>query len=86
MRAKPNLPQHGTILQPSSLGLTVQVPVSARHLTVTLTWGDYTTEPPMPALELEETGRRATQTNWRRHPRAATIQVEIPEYGRSRPG
>ena len=62
------------ILQPSSLGLTVQVPVSARHLTVALTWGDYTTEPPMAVLELEETGRRATHPNWRRHPRSATVR------------
>jgi hypothetical protein len=73
------------ILQPSSLGLTVQVPVMVRHLTVTLTWGDYTTEPPMPVLELEATGLRATNPNWRRHPRSATLSAEIPANGRGRP-
>ena len=42
--------------QPSSIGLTVQVPLAAQALDVTVTWGDYTTEPPMTALELEEAG------------------------------
>ena len=73
------------ILQPSNLGLTVQVPVTSRHLNVTLKWGDYTTEPAMPVLELEEAGQRTTVPNWRRHPRTATLTLDIPDDGRGRP-
>jgi hypothetical protein len=73
------------IYQPSSLGLTVQVPLTAQQLTVTLTWGDYTTEPAMSVLELEDTSRKRTLPNWRRHDRAATEIVPIPERGRGRP-
>jgi len=70
---------------PSSLGLTVQVPLSATHLTVALTWGDYTTEPPMDVLQLQDTTLGGTPPNWRRHPREASQIVRIPDRGRGEP-
>lgn len=68
--------------QPSSIGLTVQVPLATQALDVTVTWGDYTTEPPMTVLELEESGRNAQAPNWRRHARRSQLSLPIPAQGR----
>ena len=69
--------------QPSSIGLTVQVPLAARSLDVTVTWGDYTTEPPMTELELTDRSSRTPLPNWRRHARRSSLSLPIPMQGRS---
>ena len=69
--------------QPSSIGLTVQVPLAARSLDVTVTWGDYTTEPPMTELELTDRSVRTSPPNWRRHARQSRLSLPIPLQGRS---
>ena len=69
--------------QPSSIGLTVQVPLAACSLDVTVTWGDYTTEPPMTELELTDRSSRTPLPNWRRHARRSSLSLPIPLQGRS---
>ena len=81
-------PDPGTtrrIFQPSSLGLTVQVPLTATTLQVAVSWGDYTTEPPMTEMELMEGGRGKANPLWRRHPNTQTVSLPIPDEGRGSP-
>lgn len=73
------------VFQPSSMGLTVQVPVETTTIEVSLSWGDYTTEPPMDSLELSDTSRKSGEIHWRRHPRTATLAVPVPASGRGSP-
>jgi hypothetical protein len=68
--------------QPSSIGLTVQVPLAVRTLDVVVTWGDYTTEPQMTELELTDLARKASPPNWRRHARRREMALAIPLQGR----
>ena len=70
------------IFQPSSLGLTVQVPLTSKTLQIEITWGDYVTEPPMTELELTERPRGKGGPLWRRLPRSQTVTLPIPEHGR----
>ena len=70
--------------QPSSIGLTVQVPIDVTTLDVLVSWGDYTTEPPMSALELDNGERGTSPPNWRRHAREQHVVLPIPEQGRGR--
>ena len=71
---------------PSSLGLTVLVDASVREVEVTLTWGDYTTIPPLPPeVLLDEQAQydpsfRSVQ--WQRVPGVATVRLPVPEDGR----
>jgi hypothetical protein len=71
---------------PSSLGLTVLVNASVREVEVRLTWGDYTTIPPLPPeILMDENARfdpalRAVE--WQRVPGEATIRLPVPENGR----
>ena len=67
---------------PSSLGLTVLVDASIREVEVTLTWGDYTTIPPLPPeVLLDEQAQydpsfRSVQ--WQRVPGVATVRHGVP--------
>ena len=71
---------------PSSLGLTVLVDASVHEVEVTLTWGDYTTIPPLPPeVLLDEQAQydpsfRSVQ--WQRVPGVATVRLAVPENGR----
>lgn len=67
---------------PSSIGLTVEVPSTVASLEVTVSWGDYTPEPPMTALELTESSQK-TKPNWRRHAARETLTLPLPPQGRS---
>ena len=73
------------IFQPSSLGLTVQVPLAAKTLQVELSWGDYVTEPPMSVLELSEHSRTKPNPLWRRQPRTQTVSLPVPEDDKRAP-
>ena len=52
----PEMPVTRRRFAPSSIGLTVLVPATVRAVTVVVTWGDYTTEPPLTTLQLTEEG------------------------------
>ncbi len=70
------------IFQPSSFGLTVQVPDNTTALEITVIWGDYTPEPPMTEIELTDTSRKVPDPNWRRHQRQSVVSLPIPKEGR----
>lgn len=69
--------------QPSSIGLTVEVPGTATTLEITVSWGDYTPEPPMSEADLNEIASKVKRPNWRRHAGRATFSLPIPAQGRS---
>ena len=85
---------------PSSMGLTVLVPVGCEAIEARVTWGDYQAQPPLPdALVLPEaapaleSGDRsaapgASDLTWHRTPREErmTIPVETGEWERPVPG
>jgi hypothetical protein len=57
---------------PSSMGLSFLVSSKTDEFRVSVTWGDYTTEP----LEGPDEGERFV---WQRHPREAALSIPIPE-------
>ena len=71
---------------PSSLGLTVLVDASVREVEIRLTWGDYTTIPPLPPEILMDEDARLDpalrSVEWQRVPGEATIRLPVPENGR----
>ncbi len=74
---------------PSSLGLTVLVDASVREVEVRLTWGDYTTIPPLSSgVLLDEQAQYDPAyrfVEWQRVPAEATIRLQVPENGRGSP-
>lgn len=75
---------------PSSLGLTVLLPVSAKKLEARISWGDYVTEPPLDeAVFLPEAREKATEAgeapkeppknslDWRRIPREESVTINL---------
>jgi hypothetical protein len=75
--------------QPSSLGLTVLVDASVSEVEVKMTWGDYTTIPPLPPEILRDDSAQYDPALrfvvWQRVPGEATIRLAVPENGRSSP-
>ncbi|GAA0589275.1 hypothetical protein [Caenispirillum bisanense] len=77
-------------LFPSSVGLTVLLPIEVAEVDVVVTWGDYVTEPPLPEGVLidERSGGKdgsAPRTvDWVRVPRQSSVRLPIPHSGRSR--
>lgn len=73
---------------PSSLGLTVLLDAAVDAVEVTLTWGDYVTEPPLPPEILtSDTARFDPQyrdVRWRRIPGHARMRLRVPD-GRGPP-
>jgi hypothetical protein len=73
---------------PSSLGLTFLVADDVDHVDLTLSWGDYVTEPPLPpsilAEDSEEPHPSISDLNWRRIPGTANLRLPIPA-GRGQP-
>lgn len=70
---------------PSSIGLTVLVPAAATAVGVRLTWGDYVTEPPLPAHVLASDDAEAPRVRWRRRPRERRIELPVPRQGKGAP-
>ncbi len=69
---------------PSSLGLTVLLPPTAGTIEVAVDWGDYVTEPPLPAGVLLGEGDGADssgkpQVDWVRVPRQATAVLDVTQ-------
>jgi hypothetical protein len=74
---------------PSSIGLTVLLPLDVAELGVTVSWGDYLTEPPLPEAVLfppeEATPPKGTEpdrVDWIRVPRESRFSIPIVD-GRS---
>lgn len=67
---------------PASLGLTALVPEGVKEVEVTLTWGDYVTEPPLPPEVLADAqsqfNEKYRDIQWRRVPGKATIRISVP--------
>lgn len=74
---------------PSSLGLTVLVDAAVREVEATLTWGDYTTVPPLPPEVLLDPQAQYDpayrNVEWQRVPGRATLRLPVPEDGRGHP-
>jgi hypothetical protein len=81
----PEMPVTRRRFAPSSIGLTVLVPGTVRAVTVVVTWGDYTTEPPLSTMQLTEEGPTGPEVEWLRQPRAATVELAVPDTGKGRP-
>ncbi|WP_230772800.1 DISARM system helicase DrmA [Sphingomonas sp. Leaf4] len=65
---------------PSSIGLSTMVDAVATTIDVTVRWGDYVPEPPVPFEMLESGGEpRGQPISWRRVPRDATITIALPD-------
>lgn len=78
---------------PSSLGITVLLPPDVTEVEAVLTWGDYVTEPPMPALLLlpddgaGDADNRPSpphRVDWVRLPQERRVCLPIPECGARR--
>lgn len=73
---------------PSSLGLTVLIDAAVDEVEVELTWGDYTTQPPLPPEVLQDERAQFDpqyrNVVWRRVPGTATLRLPVPK-GRARP-
>lgn len=64
---------------PSTIGLSTMVDRGVETLTVTVDWGDYAPEPPLPPDMLDSGAEpHGTPVGWRRIPRRATETLRIP--------
>ncbi len=71
-------------VQPTSLGLTVLLPLSVREIEALVTWGDYQTEPPLPPeLLTEDTAQPPPDIRWRRLPREVSARLAVPPDGQA---
>jgi hypothetical protein len=68
---------------PSTLGLTVLLDAAVEEVEVTLTWGDYATEPPLPAEVLVDAKAqfdpKYREVRWRRVPGEARLRLRVPD-------
>jgi hypothetical protein len=80
----PEAPATRRRFAPSSIGLTVLVPATARTVTVRVTWGDYVTEPPLSTMQLTEEGAEP-EVEWLRQPRDEIVDLPVPDAGKGRP-
>jgi hypothetical protein len=61
--------------QPSSIGLTVLVPVDVQEIEAIITWGDYRTEPPLPPELLTPTEDGSSATDRRKAPEVEWVRI-----------
>jgi hypothetical protein len=67
---------------PSAIGLSTMVDPGVAMLEVTVDWGDYVPEPPLPPEVLDSgVEPRGEPVTWRRMPRSATLTLAIPAEG-----
>ncbi len=84
--AQPEAPATRRRFTPSSIGLTVLVPDEVEAVDVRVTWGDYVTEPPLPAAVLAggPDDGTAPKVQWRRRPRRSPVRLPVPRSGGQR--
>ncbi len=70
---------------PASIGLTVLVPDGVEMVDVRVSWGDYVTEPPLPASVLASEDMDAPKVEWLRRPKERRIPVPVPKAGKGAP-
>jgi len=76
---EPEAPAARRRFLPSAIGLSTMVDRTVDTLTVTLDWGDYAPEPPLPPDMLESGAEpHGTPVGWRRIPRHASETLRIP--------
>jgi hypothetical protein len=80
----PEMPVARRRYLPSSIGLTVLVPAAVTTVDVRLSWGDYVTEPPLPASVLAADDADAPRVQWRRRPRERRIVLPVPRQGKGK--
>lgn len=72
-------------MQPSSVGLTILLPIGVKEIEACITWGDYRTEPPLPEdlLTPPEDGnsaidrRKAPEVEWVRKPQERKVSISL---------
>ena len=76
---EPEAPPARRRFLPSSIGVTAMVDAAVREIAVTVTWGDYVPEPPLPPDAIE-TGHepRGEPVTWRRVPHARVVTLRMP--------
>ncbi|MFD1035450.1 DISARM system helicase DrmA [Sphingomonas hankookensis] len=76
---EPDTPPARRRFLPSTIGLSAMVAPGVRTLDVTVDWGDYVPEPPLPPEILDGGGDpHGGPVGWRRIPRSATLTLDIP--------
>ena len=69
-------------VQPTSLGLTVLLRPDVAEIEAAVTWGDYQTEPPLPAAVLaDDSAKQPPDLRWRRQPGTETMRLPVPPDG-----
>ena len=94
---QPDSPVTARRFLPSSIGLTVLLPVDVNEIDAVVSWGDYRTEPPLPesilsgeaeVKELDDNGRpvrrKRPDFDWVRVPKERFVRIAIRE-GRGSP-
>jgi hypothetical protein len=67
---------------PASIGITVMLPDAVEAIDVRVTWGDYTTEPPLSPEQIAEgVEEELPRLEWLRQPREAVVPLPVPEPG-----
>lgn len=92
-RDLPEAPVMRRRVQPSSIGLTLLLPVHVTEIETIVTWGDYQTEPPLPPELLTPTEdgsptpdrRKAPETEWVRKPQERRVAVPLDSIRRTVP-
>jgi hypothetical protein len=68
---------------PASIGITVMLPDAVEAIDVRVTWGDYTTEPPLSLEQLAEgVEEELPKLEWLRQPREEIVSLSVPEPGK----
>lgn len=76
---EPDPPPSRRRFLPSSIGLSTMVDAGVEALDVTVDWGDYVPEPPLPPDMLDSGGEPHGQPiGWRRIPRSCTVTLPLP--------
>lgn len=70
---------------PASIGITVLVPDGVEMVDVRVGWGDYVTEPPLPASVLASEDMDTPKVEWLRRPKERWIPVPVPKAGKGAP-
>lgn len=80
---EPDSPPARRRFLPSAIGLSTMVAAGVSTLEVTLDWGDYVPEPPLPPEVLEGgSDARGAAVTWRRVPRRHAVTLPLPPEDR----